>query len=123
MRAYPLALALIVGGCSVTEFVQNGAPGPAPDLSQPNYQRIVSDNIKRVFPNQPVLGELEISGVRLVDHLKGPAWLTCLKLDARGNPQNYAIFIQNDKIIDWRAGVMIDGCSKETYQPFTPSAK
>jgi hypothetical protein len=121
--AYCIALTVLLGGCSASELVQNGTLGPAADLSQPNYQRIVADNIKTVFPNQSVLGDLEISGVRLVDHLKGPAWLTCLKLDSHGKPQLYAIFIQQGKIIDSRAGVIMDGCSKESYQPFTPSTK
>ena len=117
MRAYVLALAVILGGCSATELVQNWTAPAVPDLSQPNYRRIITDNIKSLFPNQALLGELEISGVRMVDHLKGAAWLACLKLDAHGNPQIYAIFIQADKIIDQRAGVVIDQCYKETYTP------
>ena len=126
MRAYVLALAVTLGGCSASDLVQNWtAPPVAADLSQPNYRRVVADNIKTVFPKQAMLGELEISGVRPVDHLKGPAWLACLKLDARGNPQHYAIFIQGDKIIDFRAGIVIDQCHKETYTPFeiAPAAK
>ena len=61
----------------------------------------------------------------MVDHLKGAAWLTCLKLDARGAPNYYAIFIQDDKLIDARAGVMMDQCHKETYTTFEsfPAAK
>ena len=59
----------------------------------------------------------ERSGVRLVDHLKGPAWLTCLKVDAGGTAQHYAVFIQGDKVIDWRGGIVIDQCHKETYTP------
>jgi hypothetical protein len=66
-------------------------------------------------------GEMEISGIRPVDHLKGPAWIVCLKLDAHGNPQHYAIFIQGDKVIDQRAGIVLDQCHKETYTPFTIS--
>jgi len=123
LGVYCLALAAMLSGCSATELVQSGALGPAPDLSQPNYQRILADNINTIFPNQPVLGDLEISGVRPVDHLKGPAWLTCLKLDSHEKPQLYAIFIQQGKIIDSRAGVIMDGCGKESYQPFTPSTK
>jgi hypothetical protein len=64
--------------------------------------------------------------VRPVDHLKGPAWLTCLKLDAHGKPQDYALFIQDNKIIDYRAGVVIDQCYKQTFELFdlaTPAAK
>jgi hypothetical protein len=125
VRAYVLAVAVALGGCSASELVHNWAPGPVPDLSQPNYRRIVADNIKTVFPNQPSLGVLEISGVRPVDHLKGRAWLTCLKLDALGTPQTYAIFIQDGKIIDSRVGILIDQCHKEAYTPFdiSPPAK
>jgi hypothetical protein len=117
VRTHVLALAVMLGGCSASELVQNWTPPPVADLSQPNYRRIVADNIKSIFPNLKLLGELEISGVRLVDHLKGAAWLTCLKLDAHGTPQVYAIFIQADKIIDQRAGIVIDQCYKETYTP------
>jgi hypothetical protein len=117
VRTHVLALAVMLGGCSASELVQNWTPPPVADLSQPNYRRIVADNIKSIFPNQKLLGELEISGVRLVDHLKGAAWLTCLKLDAHGTPQVYAIFIQADKIIDQRAGIVIDQCYKESYTP------
>ena len=126
MRASLLALATALAGCSASEIVQNlPSPAVAPDLSQPNYRRIVAANIKSIFPNQSLLGDVEISGVRMVDHLKGPAWLTCLKLDARGAPNHYAIFMQGDKIIDSRAGIVIDQCHKETYTPFEsfPAAK
>jgi hypothetical protein len=119
-------LTAILAGCSASEIVQNLPPvALAPDLSQPNYRRVVSNNIRAIFPDQALLGDVEISGVRLVDHLKGPAWLTCLKLDARGAPNHYAIFMQGDKIIDTRAGIVLDQCHKETYTPFEsfPAAK
>jgi hypothetical protein len=111
------AVAAALAGCSVSEFVQDLSPPPAADLSQPNHRRLVADNIKTVFPNQDNLGELEISGVRQVDHLRGPAWLTCVKLGAHGTPQHYAIFIQGNKIVDTRAGIVIDQCHKQTYTP------
>lgn len=121
-----LALATALAGCSASELVQN-LPSPAvpPDLSQPNHRRIVAANIRSIFPNQSLLGDVEISGVRMVDHFKGPAWLTCLKLDARGTPNHYAIFLQGDKVIDSRAGIVIDQCHRETYTPFEsfPTAK
>jgi hypothetical protein len=119
LRAPVLALAAVLVGCSASEIVQNlPSPAVAPDLSQPNHRRIVAANIKSIFSNHALLGDVQISGVRMVDHLKGPAWLTCLKLDARGMPNHYAIFMQADKIIDSRAGIVIDQCHKETYTPF-----
>jgi len=38
-----------------------------------------------------------------------------------GSPQYYAIFIQDDKIIDSRLGVLLDQCRTQTFQPFDPS--
>jgi hypothetical protein len=111
-------LAVTLGGCSASEVVQNLSPATALDLPQPNYRRVVADNVKAIIPNVASVGDLEISGVRLVDHLKGPAWLTCLKVDAHGKPQNYALFIQGDKIIDSRIGIVIDQCYKQTFEPF-----
>jgi hypothetical protein len=119
LRASLLALTVILAGCSASEIVQNlPPPTMPPDLSQPNYRRVVADNMKKIFSDQALLGDVEISGVRMVDHLKGPAWLTCLKLDARGSPNHYAIFMQGEKIIDSRAGIVLDQCHKETYTPF-----
>jgi hypothetical protein len=108
---------LVLSGCSTSEFVQNWPGGPVPDLSQPNYRRIITENIRLIFPKDPP-GDLEISGLRMVDHLKGPAWMTCLKIDAHGNPQLYAIFIQDNKVIDSRASIVMDQCQKESYGPF-----
>jgi hypothetical protein len=124
VRASVLAVAVALGGCSASELVQNWTPPPAatlpvlPDLSEPDYRRLVAGNIKTMFPNPAALGTLEISGIRRVDHLRGPAWLTCLKLDAKGTPQHYAIFIIGNKIVDSRAGIVIDRCYNETYTPF-----
>jgi hypothetical protein len=113
---------LVLGGCSASEIVQNWSSAPVADLSQPNYRRIVADNFKSLFPKAE-LNDLEISGVRLVDHFKGQVWRTCLKLDARINPQHYAIFIQDGKIVDSRASIIIDQCGKEMYEPFDLTAK
>jgi hypothetical protein len=119
VRAGGLALAVALGGCSASEIVQNWATPPAvTDLAQPNYRRIIADSIPSMFPDKTLLEDMEISGVRQVDHLKGPAWIVCLKLDAHRKPQQYAIFIQGDKVIDQRVGIVIDHCHKEAYTPF-----
>jgi hypothetical protein len=118
-----MASLVALGGCSASEVIQDWSPTAATnsastELSQPNYRRIVADNIRTVLPNIDSSGDLEISGARLVDHLKGPAWLTCLKIDAHGKPQNQALFIHGDKIIDSRVGIVIDQCYKQTYERF-----
>src|SRR4029079_14868913 len=120
-----MALLVALGGCYASDVIEDWAHPTAPtpptapaELSQPNYRRIVADNIRTVLPNIDSSGDLEISGARLVDHLKGPAWLTCLKVDAHRKPQNQALFIQGDKIIDSRVAIVIDQCYKQTYERF-----
>src|SRR5262249_44203892 len=81
VRAYLVACAGPWGGCRGGGVVQNSPPAGAIALPQPNYRRVVADNVRAIIPNVASVGDLEISGVRLVDHLKGPAWLTCLKVD------------------------------------------
>src|SRR5262245_15873518 len=50
LRASVLATALMLAGCSASEIVQNWTPPPAADLSEPNYRRVVADNVKTMFP-------------------------------------------------------------------------
>ena len=89
---------------------------------KPNYRQIVAENIATVFPNPAPLGTLEISGVWRTNHLNGPAWITCLKIHAENAPQEYAIFIQDGKIIDQRQGVLLDRCKQQTHQAYEPSS-
>jgi hypothetical protein len=118
VRACFPVFALILSGCSAGGLGQTWSGPPVDDLSQPNYRRVVGDNIKRMFPREDALGGLEISEVRPVDHLKGPTWLTCLRRTVEGHPQYFAIFIQGDKVVDFRVAVVIDQCHKEAYTPF-----
>jgi hypothetical protein len=116
-----LALGVGLAGCAAGGGVQYLPDPPLQaDLSEPNYRKIVADNIGSVFPNA-ALGKLEISVARPVNHLRGPAWLTCLRMHADDTPQEYAIFILDDKIIDSRTGVAIDRCKQQAYEPFDPS--
>jgi len=127
VQALVLTVTATLAGCAATtEVLQNSTTPPSADLSvptadlsQPDYRRIVSENIKKTFPNLPA-GDWEISGVRPVQHLKGPAWLTCVRVDPGGDPHQYAIFIQNNAILEGRVAVAIDQCHKEAYSPLPP---
>ena len=135
MRSCILALGIGLGGCAAGNTVIQNLPDQKPpdapvsqklpdasqptDLSEPNYRQIVADNIKTIFANPAELGILEISNVRQVDHpLKGQAWLTCLRIHAGDAPQEYAVFIKGDKIVEARTGVAIDKCKQQTYSAF-----
>jgi hypothetical protein len=120
VRFWILAVSICLGGCAASHsIIQNLPDPPLPgDLSEPNYRQIVADNIGTIFPTPAELGVLEISGVRPVNHLRGLAWLTCLRIHAEDAAQDYALFILGDKIIETRVGVAIDGCKQQTYGPY-----
>ena len=89
VRFFVLGLSLGLAGCAAGGHLAESLPNsPVPeDLSEPNYRQIVADNIGAVFPSADGLGPLEISAVRPVNHLRGPAWLACLRIQADRAPQ------------------------------------
>ena len=126
MRATILAMTVTLGGCASGNITLNDKSTSGKELSQPDHRRIVADSIATLFEKNKDInfGVVEISDVRQVTAslvakpLGGPTWLTCLKLDAHGKAQHYAIFIQDDKVVDSRLGVLADQCHKQTYTPF-----
>jgi hypothetical protein len=123
VRSVILALTVSLGGCAAGHIIENLPDPPlSQDLSEPNYRQIVADNIASIFPNPMPLGTLEISGVWRTNHFKGPVWATCLRIHADRAPEEYAIFIQDSKIVDQRVGVALDRCKQQAYQSFEPSS-
>jgi hypothetical protein len=117
-----LAVTLSLAGCAAGGVVGYLPDPPAPDdLSQPNYRQIIADNLRTVFPEQTSVGTLQISGARPFDHLRGRAWLVCIRINADSRPLDYAVFIIGDKIIDTRTGVVIDRCNQQSYEAFDPA--
>jgi hypothetical protein len=115
-----VALTICLAGCAASQSIVQSLPDApiAQDLSEPNYRQIVADKIGTIFPNPADLGVLEISSARPVSHLRGMAWLACLRIHAEDAAQEYALFIQEDKIIDVRVGVAIDHCKQQTYSAY-----
>jgi hypothetical protein len=123
VRFFVLFLTVSLGGCAAGHIIESLPDAPRPvDLSEPNYRQIVADNIGSLFANPAELGVLEISGARTVNHLRGNAWLTCLRIHADSAPQEYAVFILGDKVIDSRTGVVMDHCRQQTYESFDVSS-
>jgi hypothetical protein len=122
-RVLALLLMSSLSGC-VAGRVIDSLPDPpvAEDLSEPNYRRIVAESIGGIFTDAGSLGALEISEIWRANHLKGPVWATCLKIHADSAPQEYAIFIQDGKIVDQRVGVALDHCKQQAYEKFEPAS-
>jgi hypothetical protein len=68
--------------------------------------------------DRPSFEGFEISGLRWVHSLKGWSWLACLHFLDRGHLRTYALFIQNDTVVDGRYAVQSDSCGSQSYTPF-----
>jgi hypothetical protein len=67
--------------------------------------------------NAETYAPYEISNAQQVHSLQGWAWLVCLKGNSGGHPIYFAIFIQNERIVNIRGSVSVDDCPKQLYEP------
>src|SRR3954451_10209820 len=117
-----LLLALLLGGCSMSgaipDWISDDAAGPEPT----NYRFIVANGLSAILGSKDTgVRLLEISNPRRVDGAKGATWMVCVKslsYPARQPRAYYAVFIQQQKIVDSRISVGTDQCQSESYTPF-----
>jgi hypothetical protein len=63
---------------------------------------------------------MQVSAVKRVDSLKGASWLACIKVQPfqLALPRYYAVFIQQQRIVDSRLSVLLDQCEILSYTAF-----
>jgi hypothetical protein len=118
VRVLCCVLALGLTGCSLGEVA---SPPPVPEalpVSEPAYRKLVAGGITTILGDPSRAAPMQISGLRRVDTVKGPSWLTCVQANANTQPRSYAVFIQGERIVESRMAVMIDRCEEQVYQPF-----
>jgi hypothetical protein len=104
---------LLVSGCA-----QLAQPSEAPPSTEPPYALVASRYLASIMTDRSAFEDFEISGLRWVHSLKGWSWLACVHFTDHGHVRSYALFIQNDAVIDGRYAVETDACSSQTYTPF-----
>jgi hypothetical protein len=110
-----LALALIaLPACSELARPSEAAAPPAP----PPYVSLTANYLLSTLKDRASYTGFEISGLRWVDSIKGRAWLACVHFQDHGHLRTYAIFIQDNAVVDARYAVEIDTCATQTYTPF-----
>ena len=114
-----LWLLVLLPGCS--ELAQSSdavttqtLPPPAP----PPYAALAAKHLQSAFKDRSPYDGFEISNVRWVLANGGWSWLTCVHFRDRGHPRSYAIFIQNNNVVDARYAVETDDCEKQAYTQF-----
>jgi hypothetical protein len=118
--AFVAALWLLVLLPACSELAQSSdattqtLPPPAP----PPYAALAAKHLQSAFKDRSPYDGFEISNVRWVLANGGRSWLTCVHFRDRGHPRSYAIFIQNNIVVDARYAVETDDCEKQAYTQF-----
>jgi hypothetical protein len=110
-----VASLVILPGCS--ELAQSGqaaSPPPAP----PAYVSLSAQYLMATLKDRFAYAGFEISAPRWVDTIKGWAWLACVHFQDHGHLRSYALFIQDNAVVDARYAVETDACGTQTYTPF-----
>jgi len=106
---------VVLPGCSeLAQPSQAAAAPPAP----PPYVSLTANYLLSALKDRAAYSDFEISGLRWVDSIKGWTWLACVHFWDHGHLRSYAIFIQDNAVVDARYAVETDRCETQTYTPF-----
>jgi hypothetical protein len=108
---------MLLASSSCTQIAQP-SEAAAPPAEQPAYAAVAAKYISSTMANRESFENFEISGLRWVHGLKGWSWLACVHFVDRGHLRTYALFIENDAVIDGRYAVQSDSCAGQSYTPF-----
>jgi hypothetical protein len=113
----PLVALMLVAlsGCAQLTQPSEAATPPA---EQPAYAAVAAKYIASTMADRSSFENFEISALRWVHGLKGWSWLACVHFVDRGHRRTYALFLQNDAVIDARYAVQSDACGSQSYTPF-----
>ncbi len=107
---------VILPACS--ELAQSGQAASPPPPPPPAYVSLSAQYLMATLKDRFAYAGFAISGLRWVATVKGWAWLACVHFQDRGHLRSYAIFIQDNAVVDARYAVETDGCATQTYTPF-----
>lgn len=113
-RRAVLALMLVL----LPACAQLAQPTEAPPSTQPPYASLVSQYLASILADRASYEDFEISGLRWTHSVKGWSWLACVHFTDHGHVRTYAVFIQNDVVVDGRYAVETDACGSQTFTPF-----
>ncbi|MGC1780448.1 MAG: hypothetical protein WBB34_21135 [Xanthobacteraceae bacterium] len=111
------ALALLVfSSAACSELAQSNQTPPPP--TQPPYVALTAQYLQGALKDRSAYSGFAISGLRWIDSMKGWAWLACVDFQDHSQLRTYAIFIQDNAVVDGRYAVETDTCATQTYTPF-----
>lgn len=113
-RPVLILLSLALAGCSeLAQSNDTSLPG-----NEPAYASLASKHLQAVLKDRATYDGFEISNARWVHSLRGWTWLTCVHFRDHGHLRSYAIFIQDNAVVEGRFAVETDACEIQAYAPF-----
>lgn len=112
-----LLLTLLLSGCARWD-VEPSAQSRALAELEPPYRKLVSGGLVQIVGKTASAQGMQISRLRRVDSIRGPAWLVCLRTRADAAVRDYAVFIQEERIVDSRLAVRADRCDEQAFEAF-----
>jgi len=91
---------------------------PSEAATPPAYAALAAKYFSETMADRVSFENFEISELRWVHGLKGWSWLACVHFVDHGHLRTYALFIQNNAVIDARYAVQLDSCGSQSYTPF-----
>src|SRR4029077_363288 len=114
---HALLTLILVAGSGCAELARPSETA-APPTEHPPYAALAHKYRASTRRDPPSCEGFEISGLRWVHSLKGWSWLACLHFLDHGHLRPYALFFQNDAVVDGRYAVQSDSCGSQSYTPF-----
>ena len=84
----------------------------------PPYVSLAANYLLAALKDRAAYEDFRISPLRWVDSLKGWAWLACVHFADHGRLRSYALFFQDNAVVDARYAVETDRCDTQSYTPF-----
>jgi hypothetical protein len=120
MRLSAVFLGVVLAGCSLG-ITESPTLGPLDSLQIPNIG-MLAQRLGDIFKDTKLVGAPEVSPLRKAPLTVVADWMLCLRGNAPGSSDIYAIFIQKGSVVDYRRAILIDACETERYEPLQVSA-
>jgi hypothetical protein len=115
MRRLAAFSGVVLAGCSLA--IEAPLP-PASNVVEFPDPAPLAQKLGRVVKDAQFVGPIETSPIRKAPITVLADWMLCLRGSvAAGEPQVYAVFFENNEIVNYRLAILIDGCASERFEP------
>lgn len=113
-----MLLTTLLGGCSSILDWLPAEPDPEPTASE---MAVLAGKIQPIFANLKLPGGPQVSPVHKTEAVSIANWVICLRNDAPGQMQYYAVFVKRADVVETRRAIVMDRCEEQSFTPLAPA--